>query len=98
MKSPAPRILLQHDRTDCGVACLASLIEYFGGEESFEKLRTLSGTSTQGTTLLGLYQAALSCWLKAEGLQADIAHLKIVGTPCILHVVQDRKYQHYVVC
>src|SRR3990167_8390985 len=98
MKSPAPRILLQHDRTDCGVACLASLIEYFGGEESFEKLRTLSGTSTQGTTLLGLYQAALSCGLKAEGLQADIAHLKIVGTPCILHVVQDRKYQHYVVC
>ena len=48
----------QHDQSDCGVACLLSLIQYYGGSNNLEKLRELSGTTKQGTTLLGLYQAA----------------------------------------
>ena len=51
-------VVLQHDQNDCGVACLLSLIRYYGGNQSLEKLREYSGTTRQGTTLLGLYQAA----------------------------------------
>jgi len=47
---------LQHDHSDCGVACLLSLIQYYGGSNHLEKLRELSGTTKQGTTLLGLFQ------------------------------------------
>jgi len=50
--------LIQHDSTDCGAACLASVIRYFGGHSSIENIRKLSGTSQSGTTMLGLYQAA----------------------------------------
>ena len=39
-------------------SCLLSLIQYYGGSNNLEKLRELSGTTKQGTTLLGLYQAA----------------------------------------
>ncbi|MEA3318143.1 MAG: cysteine peptidase family C39 domain-containing protein, partial [Bacteroidota bacterium] len=49
---------LQQDQSDCGVACLLSLTKYYGGNISLEKLRELSGTSKQGTPLLGLYQGA----------------------------------------
>ena len=48
----------QTEQSDCGIACLRSIIRYYGSDTSLEDLRQLSGTSPQGTTMLGLYQAA----------------------------------------
>lgn len=87
----------QRDQSDCGVACLASLVKYFGGEISLEKLREISGTSKQGTTLLGLYQAANQIGLDAEGFEAELDHLKSLEHPAILHVILDGKLQHYLI-
>jgi len=89
--------ILQKDQSDCGVACLCSIINYHGGEANQEKIRIASGTSKQGTTLLGLYQVANSMGLKAEGMQGDLAYLKKLSEPAILHVVIDERLQHYVV-
>lgn len=89
----------QLDQSDCGVACLASVIKYYGGSTSLEKLREETGTTKQGTTLLGLYQACPTLHLKAEVLEAEGIHnLKEVEFPVILHVLIDKKLQHYVVC
>lgn len=88
----------QKDQTDCGVGCLLSLIRYYGGNDTLENLRDKSGTSKQGTTLLGLYQAANSIGFDAEGCEADINALIEHGDPVILHVIMDEKYEHYVVC
>jgi len=88
----------QRDQSDCGVACLASLVTFFGGEIKIEQLRELSGITKQGTTLLGLFQAANKIGLKAEAFEADIANLKEVDDPCILHIIKDKKLQHYVIC
>ncbi len=90
--------ILQQDQSDCGVACLKSLVNFYDGEIKLEKLRELSGTSKQGTTLLGLYQAANSIGFDAEGNEADIQSIIDHGTPLILHVLIDKKLQHYVVC
>jgi ATP-binding cassette subfamily B protein len=88
----------QQDQTDCGVACLLSIVRYYGGNNSLEKLRELSGTNITGTTLLGLYQCANKIGFTAEAFEADIASLKDFSAPCILHVVMERGLQHYVVC
>jgi ATP-binding cassette, subfamily C, bacteriocin exporter len=88
----------QRDQSDCGVACLASVIRYFGGQASLEKLREESGTAKSGTTLLGLFQAAPKFGLIAEAYEADIPNLKKQESPCILHVVKENHLQHYVVC
>lgn len=88
----------QHDQSDCGVACLASVTRYFGGEASLEKLREESGTTQTGTTLLGLFQAAPKFGLIAESYEADIPNLKKQSDPCILHIVKENHLQHYVVC
>ncbi|WP_397447184.1 peptidase domain-containing ABC transporter [Polaribacter sp. R77954] len=89
---------IQLDQSDCGVACLLSLIQYYGGSNSLEKLRELSGTTKQGTTLLGLYQTANKIGFTAEGNEADIQALIDHKSPVILHVIIENKLQHYVVC
>lgn len=94
----SPPFHLQHDQSDCGVACLANIIRYHGGDANLETLRKLSGTSRQGTTLLGLLQAAQQLDFDAEGLEAEGLHnLNELTEPAILHVVMEEKLQHYVV-
>lgn len=97
-KQLSKTFVLQHDQSDCGVACLLSIIRYYKGNNSLEKLRELSGTTKQGTTLLGLYQAANHLGFSAQGNEADIQALIDQGEPLILHVLIDERLQHYVVC
>jgi len=88
----------QQDQSDCGVACLASVIRHHGGDVSFERIRQLSGTSAQGTSLVGLYQAASAVGFHAEGLSAKgVNNLSEIHAPAILHVLIDKRLEHYVV-
>jgi ATP-binding cassette subfamily B protein len=88
----------QHDQSDCGVACLHSIIRFHGGEIPLERLREISGTSRQGTTLLGLFQAASQVGFNAKALEAEGIHnLKELSQPAILHVVMQGKLLHYVI-
>lgn len=87
----------QKDQSDCGVACLKSVTQYFGGDVKLERLRELSGTNRQGTTLLGLYQAANEIGLKAEAFEAEMKHLQELESPCILHIIKNKTLQHYIV-
>ena len=90
--------VLQQDQSDCGVACLLSLINYYQGYNTLEKLRELSGTNTTGTSLLGLYQCANQIGFTSEAFEADFPNLKTLNEPCILHVLMEGNLQHYVVC
>ena len=88
----------QLDQSDCGVACLLSVIKFYSGNHSLEKLRELSGTTTQGTTMLGLYKVANELGFTAEGVRGEIQALKEHGEPVILHFQIVKNNDHYVVC
>ena len=88
--------VLQHDSSDCGVACLASVIRYNGGETTLDRLRNLSGTGKTGTSMLGLYQAAEKHGILAEGYEATVESIKEYEHPLILHVLIDEKLEHYI--
>lgn len=90
--------VLQLDQSDCGVACLMSIIKLYEGNNSIEKIRELSGTSKQGTTMLGLYQAANKLGFTAEGCEADIQALIDHKQPAVLHVLIENQLNHYIVC
>lgn len=90
--------VLQQDQSDCGVACLQSLTRLYDGDIALEKLREISGTTKQGTTLLGLYQGANKTGFDAEGNEANLNALIEHGEPLLLHVLIDKRLQHYVVC
>lgn len=89
---------LQLDQSDCGVACLLSVIKFYNGNHSLEKLRELSGTTTQGTTMLGLYQVANELGFTAEGIRGEMQALKNHDEPVILHFQIVKNNDHYVVC
>jgi ATP-binding cassette, subfamily C, bacteriocin exporter len=87
----------QQGASDCGVACLKMVLQYFNSDASFERLRELSGTTMTGTTMLGLLQAGQHLGLDTEGFEADMASLRDCTDVCILHVLLDNQMQHYVV-
>ena len=88
---------LQQDQSDCGVACVLSIIRYYNGDEQLEKIRRLSGTDASGTSLLGLYQSANALGFKANAFEAEIENLEEIAEPCILHVINQGGLPHYVV-
>ena len=90
--------VLQSYQSDCGVACLLSIIQYYGGRESIERLRELSGTTTQGTTMFGLYQTAEQMGFESSGVRGEIQKLKNIENPVILYFLYEDGLEHYVVC
>jgi ATP-binding cassette subfamily B protein len=73
-------------------------VKYHGGETTQEKLREPSGTTFQGTSLLGLYQSAQKLGFEAQAFEADLGNLKKLEAPVILHILKDGNLEHYVVC
>jgi ATP-binding cassette, subfamily C, bacteriocin exporter len=96
--NPDHFLVKQFDQKDCGVACLLSVIRYYGGTDTLDNLRKISGTNITGTTLLGLYEASCKLGFDAEGRKEDIEYLVNDHCPVILHVVKENSLQHYVVC
>ncbi len=92
------KFILQHDQSDCGPACIASVIQYHGGSFSLAEIRRITGTTKTGTKLLGLYQGAKQLGFEAAGMEAEgIDNLKELDQPAILHVILENRLQHYVV-
>jgi ATP-binding cassette subfamily B protein len=89
--------LLQHDSTDCGAACLASIIRYFGGDSAIDRIRRLSGTTQTGTSMLGLYQAAQASGMEATGYEATVGDITEYKGVLILHVTTEIGFEHYIV-
>ncbi|WMN11166.1 peptidase domain-containing ABC transporter [Marivirga salinae] len=88
----------QHGQSDCGPACLASIIKFHGGYNSLDELRRITGTTQTGTKLLGLFQGAKDLNFEVEGLEAEsVENLKELDCPAILHVILENRLQHYVV-
>ncbi|WP_445749846.1 peptidase domain-containing ABC transporter [Polaribacter sp.] len=87
-----------HDQSDCGVVSLQTILKYYKSTFSLEKLREHSGTSKQGTTMLGLMQCGNKIGLEVKGYESTIEALKENKTPAILHTVFEEKLQHYIVC
>lgn len=89
---------LQQDISDCGVVCLQNILKYYSADISLEKLREWSGATAQGTSLLGLYEAANKCGFEASGASAEGIHnLYDLDHPCILHVNIDNQLLHYII-
>jgi len=88
----------QHGQSDCGVACLSSIIKYHGGSKTLDELRRVSGTTKTGTSLLGLFQAGQKLGFDVVGLEAEsINNLIELEQPAILHVTIENAFDHYVV-
>ena len=86
----------QRDGADCGAACLVSIAAWYRLRLPIARVRQLTGTDAQGTTALGLVQAATRLGFQAKGMRATPEALAAVPLPAIVHVTRGRA-QHWMV-
>ncbi|SDQ28615.1 ABC-type bacteriocin transporter [Streptococcus equinus] len=89
----------QIDMRDCGVAALASVAKHYGSHFSLAHLRELAKTNKEGTTALGIVEAAKKIGFETRAVKADMALFEMddIPYPCIVHVNKQGKLQHYYV-
>lgn len=88
----------QHDITDCGAACLATVAKQHGYNISISKIREFAGTDKQGTNAFGLIAAAEKLGFSAKGVKGNRESIfSDFPLPCIAHMIVDGNLLHYVV-
>jgi ATP-binding cassette subfamily B protein len=87
-------LCLQHDRMDCGAACLQMISKYYGVNYPLAVLKDKSFLSKEGVSMLGISKAAESLGFKTFGAKLDFKQLSTEAPlPCIVHWNQN----HFVV-
>lgn len=87
----------QHDITDCGAACLASVCAHYGLKVPVAKIRQYAYTDQKGTNILGMVEAAQKLGFSAKGVRGIYDALMMIPLPAIAHVVIKEVLHHFVV-
>ncbi|MEX2130941.1 MAG: cysteine peptidase family C39 domain-containing protein, partial [Pseudohongiellaceae bacterium] len=86
-------VLMQSQRSDCGLVCLAMVAGFHGRHIDEDWIRTRQLYSERGVTVSGLMAAAEGLKLQARGVRLEPEELKQLNVPAILHWDMD----HFVV-
>jgi len=90
-------IVLQDGNKDCGSACLLSIIRFYGGNISINKLVEMTNTTKEGTNFLNIKKASFELGLNAFGYKIDdFNNLYEIDSPFIVQLI-DNNYTHFVV-
>lgn len=90
-------IVLQEGGKDCGAAALLSIIRYYGGDVSLDRLIDLTKTTKEGTNFYNIKEAANKIGLIGAGYRVeDILKLRELNEPFIAQIRID-SYFHFVV-
>ena len=77
-------LLMQTHATECGAACLGSVLAYFGRWVPFTELRGRCEVSRDGSTAAGIMRAARHYGLECKGRSAQAHQIKKLPLPLIL--------------
>jgi ATP-binding cassette, subfamily B, bacterial len=84
-----PQSNLQHDKKDCGPACLQAVARHHGRRFSMQHIRELCATSREGASMYGLSKAAEKTGLQATGVKMTYERLiSETRLPCIAHSLE----------
>jgi len=87
----------QHDITDCGAACLASVAARFGLKFPIARIRQYAFTDKKGTNVLGMIEAANKLGLEAKGVKGPFECLQNIPLPAVAHLIVNENLKHFVV-
>ena len=88
--------ILQRDETDCGPACIASVMAHYGIHFPVALIRQVAGTDPEGTSMLGMIKALNHFNFEARGLKGNAEHLGKLPHPFIAHIKRSNLASHYV--
>jgi len=78
-------VIRQAEAAECGIACLAMVLGYYGHRIDLGTLRRRYSISLKGTTLRGLIAIADEMGLATRALRLELEDLPRLHLPCILH-------------
>ena len=87
-KSKAAKVpvVMQMEALECGAACLAMVLAYYGKWMPLEQVRVDCGVSRDGSKAGNVMKAARSYGLEAKGYRMGLEAVKgISAFPCIIH-------------
>ncbi len=87
----------QDNIKDCGVASLLSIIKYYGGLTSIQKLREMTKTNKNGTTAYNLIETAKNLGFESYGIKCKMEEFDKINFPAIAHTIIDKTYKHFIV-
>ncbi len=90
-------IYRQQDISDCAVACMAWVLDYYGIGRSRSLIRSHLGTTKAGTTASGFVDCGRSVGLSVKGVKGPPDALSTVPLPAIAHCLLEKGLLHYVV-
>lgn len=87
-------VIMQMEALECGAACLAMVLAYYGKWVPLEQVRADCGVSRDGSNARNMVRAARSYRLIAKGCRYEPDTLRRQGSfPCIIHW----NFNHFVV-
>jgi len=90
-------LIKQHDITDCGAACLASVAAFYKLQLPIARIRQYASTDKKGTNVLGMIEAAQQLGFQAKGVKGTFESLGKIPKPAIAHVIVKETLHHFVV-
>ncbi|MEP0005650.1 MAG: peptidase domain-containing ABC transporter [Balneola sp.] len=87
----------QHDVTDCGAACLASISVHYNLHLPLARIRQYASTDKKGTNVLGMVEAAEKLGFEAKGVRGALDSLAKIPLPAVAHIIVKEVLHHYVV-
>lgn len=85
LRSKRVKPILQNEDAECGLACIAMVLNYYDYDIDLATLRRRYNVSNRGTNLAQLINVAHAHGLNSRPAKVKIEDLVRVRTPCILH-------------
>lgn len=93
----------QHDSQDCGLACLKTILYKKNIEATIPRLRELTKTTQNGTSMLDMVEVSYKYGLEAFGLKGSLEEFlssindNEIKLPIIAHIAKGEGMLHYIV-
>src|SRR5689334_8532117 len=85
--------LIQTSVVECGTACLAMILGYYGRKTSIAEIRERYGVGRDGLSALSIIQAARSYGLRVRAISLRVNDFRLVRLPAIIHW----QFNHFLV-
>ena len=87
-------VIMQMEALECGAACLAMVLAYYGKWVPLEQVRLDCGVSRDGSSMKNVYLAAQNYGMEVHGYKMEIANLRTdITFPCMIHW----NFNHFVI-
>lgn len=86
----------QEGLRDCGICCMQNIIRYYGGYIDIEKLREMTETNENGTSIYNILKVSNQIGFTSKAYKCEINDLHSLKFP-LMALIKLKEYNHFVI-